>query len=286
MIPHLGMIAGDGELPVLIARRASEGGQPIPTVALSTAMMAQLAPYCPTIAHYGPGQLSQILRNLRRHAVRRVVIIGKVSKQVLLANPRLDLRAIRLLGRMPDYRDLTLFRLLSAELAREGLEVVEQTRVLRPWVTPLGVLGTRRPSPREWADISYGFGRAKQLAGLDIGQTIVIRRQTVLAVEAVEGTDDAIRRGCTAGKRGSVVVKVSRPHQDLRFDVPTVGPGTLQALIAGRAAVLAVEADTTLMVHLPELIELANAHRIALVGVSASLGPHPPETGGTDDPSP
>ena len=106
---------------------------------------------------------------------------------------------------------------------------------------------------------------------MDVGQTIVVRRRTVLAVEAVEGTDAAIQRGCRLGHRGAVVVKVSRPHQDRRFDVPTVGPQTLQELIAGRATVLAVEAGATLIIHLSELIATAQAHRIALVGVSQSL---------------
>jgi DUF1009 family protein len=279
MIPHLGMIAGRGELPAMIARRAHEAGQPIPTIALSTEAKVQLAPYCPAIVQYGPGQLSHILRSLRRYAVRRVVIIGNISKQSLFKNPRLDLRAIRLLRQMPDYRDGTLFRTLCAELAREGVEVVEQTRVLRQLVTPPGVLGKRRPSAREWADIAYGFDRAKQLAGLDIGQTIVVRRQTVLAVEAIEGTDAAIIRGCKAASRGAIVVKVSRPQQDMRFDVPTVGPDTLRALIAGHAAALAVEAGTTLMMRLPELIETANGHRIALVGVTPAPARQPPEDG-------
>jgi hypothetical protein len=185
--------------------------------------------------------------------------------------PRLDLRALRLLSRAPDYRDATLLQALVAELAREGLEVVAQTRVLGHLVTPEGVLGQRQPSSREWHDICYGFTQAKQLAALDIGQTIVVRRQTVLAVEAVEGTDAAIQRGCRLGRRGAVVVKVSRPQQDMRFDVPTVGPQTLQELIAGRATVLAVEAGTTLMLRLPELTVTATAHGIALVGVSSSL---------------
>jgi DUF1009 family protein len=132
-------------------------------------------------------------------------------------------------------------------------------------------LGTRQPSRREWEDIGYGFLQAKQLAGMDIGQTVVVRRQTVLAVEAVEGTDAAIQRGCSLGQRGAIIVKVSRPQQDMRFDVPTVGPKTLQELIAGRATTLAVEAGATLMLHRAELVATATAHRVALVGVSRAL---------------
>jgi DUF1009 family protein len=270
-VQQLGMIAGAGELPKIIAQQTYRDGQPLPTVALSAEVAAQLAPYCPTIVQDSPGQLTNIIRALRQHAVRQVVIVGKVPKRALFKAPRLDLRAMRLLGRVQDYRDVTLLHALIAEFAQEGFEVVEQTRLLGHLVTPAGVLGSRQPSTRQWDDICYGYRQVKQLAAMDIGQTIVVHRRTVLAVEAVEGTDAAIQRGCGLGHRGAVIVKTSRPQQDMRFDIPTVGPQTLQELIAGRAAVLAVEAQTTLMIRLPELIATANAQRIALVGVSPAL---------------
>src|ERR687886_676989 len=267
---HLGMIAGAGELPEIIARRAYAEGTPLPTVALSTHVAAQLTPYCPTLMQYGPGQLTKIIRAFQRYKVQQVVMVGKVEKRFLFENPRLDLRVLRGLSRMRDYRDVTLLHAIIAEFAKEGLEIVEQTQLLGHLVTPEGVLGKRRPSQRAWDDIRYGFARAKQLAALDIGQTIVVRRQTVLAVEALEGTDGTIERGCQHGGRGAVVVKVSRPQQDMRFDVPTVGPHTLHRVITGRAAVLAAEAGTTLMLRLPELVALADARRVALVGVSVA----------------
>ncbi|MGQ4806929.1 UDP-2,3-diacylglucosamine pyrophosphatase LpxI [Candidatus Entotheonellaceae bacterium PAL068K] len=271
MVQQLGMIAGAGELPEIIARQTFQDGHALPTVALSAEVATRLAPYCPTLAQYGPGQLTQIIRALRQHAVRQVVIIGKVHKQQLFATARLDLRMLRMISRAPNYRDSTLFRALVAELARDGLEVVEQTRLLGRLLTPVGVLGDRQPSRGEWQDIHFGFRQAKRLAAYDIGQTVVVRRQTVLAVEAVEGTDVAVQRGCELGRRGAVVVKVCRPQQDLRFDVPTVGPQTLQVVAAGRASVLAVEAGTTLMIRLSELVATANAQRIALVGMSQTL---------------
>src|SRR5215510_7287744 len=267
---HVGMIAGAGELPEIIARRAYVEGAPLPTVALSAHVANQLIPYCPMLAQYGPGQLTKIIRTLQRYNVQQVVMVGKVEKRFLFENPRLDLRVLRGLNRMRDYRDVTLLHAIIAEFAQEGLEVIEQTRLLGHLVSPEGVLGKRRPSQRAWDDIRYGFARAKQLAVLDIGQTIVVRRQTVLAVEALEGTDAAIERGCQYGGRGAVIVKVSRPQQDMRFDVPTVGPYTLQQVVAGRAAILAVEAGTTLMLRLSELVALADARRVALVKVSTA----------------
>ena len=197
------------------------------------------------------------------------MIIGKFPKQLLFGLPRMDRRAIRLLSRVPNYQDVTLLHALIDELAREGLEVVEQTCLLGHLITPAGILGSRQPTKRQWKDIQFGFEQAKQLAAMDIGQTVVVRRQTVLAVEAVEGTDAAIQRGCQLGGRGTIVVKVSRPCQDMRFDVPTVGPKTLQGLIDTGAAALAVEAGTTLMLHRPQLVAAADAHHTILLGVSA-----------------
>lgn len=268
---QLGMIAGAGELPAIIARQTYQDGQPLPTVALSADVAAKLAPYCPSMAQFGPGQLSKIIRTLRRHAVHQVVIVGKVPKRWLFESPRFDLRAIRLLSKLQDYQDITLLQAIVDEFGREGLEVVEQSRLLGHLLTPSGVLGAQQPGTEQWGDIRYGFAVARQLASMDIGQTIVVRRRTVLAVEAVEGTDAAIRRGCELGQHGAVVVKVSRPQQDMRFDVPTVGPHTLQELITGGSNVLAIEAGTTFVIHLPELVHTANAHRIALVGVSQDL---------------
>jgi DUF1009 family protein len=267
---RLGMIAGAGDIPLLIARQARREDRPLPTIALSPQIAANLAPYCPILCQHGPGQLSKIIRTLRHHDVRQVVMVGKVEKRFLFQTPRLDLRALRRLGQLPDYRDVTMMEAVADEFAREGLQVVEQTRLLGHLLTPEGVFGRRQPDSRAWEDIGYGFVQAKQLASMDIGQTVVVRHRTILAVEALEGTDAAIRRGCAYG-RGAVVVKVNRRQQDMRFDVPVVGPNTLAAAAEGRAGVLAVEAGTTVMLHLPDLIATANANRLALVGLTPAL---------------
>lgn len=266
----LGMIAGAGDIPLLIARQARRDDRPLPTIALSPQIAADLAPHCPILSQHGPGQLSKIIRTLQHHDVRQVVMVGKMEKRFLFQTPRLDLRALRRLGRLPDYRDVTMMQAVADEFAREGLQVVEQTRLLGHLLTPEGVFGRHQPDSRAWEDIGYGFAQAKQLASMDIGQTVVVRRRTILAVEALEGTDAVIRRGCAYG-RGAVVVKVNRRQQDMRFDIPVVGPHTLAAAVEGRAGVLAVEAGTTVMLHLPELIATADAHRLALVGLTPAL---------------
>ncbi len=267
---RLGMIAGAGDIPLLIARQARREDRPLPTIALSPQIAANLAPYCPILCQHGPGQLSKIIRTLQHYDVRQVVMVGKVEKRFLFQTPRLDLRALRRLGQLPDYRDVTMMEAVADEFASEGLQVVEQTHLMGHLLTPEGVFGRHQPDSRAWEDIVYGFAQAKQLASMDIGQTVVVRRRTILAAEALEGTDATIRRGCAYG-RGAVVVKVNRRQQDMRFDVPVVGPNTLAAAVESRAGVLAVEAGTTVMLHLPELIATANANRLALVGLAPTL---------------
>ena len=267
---RLGMIAGAGDVPLLIARQARNEDRPLPTIALSPQIATVLAPYCPILSQHGPGQLSKIIRTLQNYDVRQVVMVGKVEKRFLFQTPRLDLRALRRLSQLPDYRDLTMMAAVADEFAREGLQVVEQTRLLGRLLTPEGLVGRHRPNSRTWEDIVYGYMQAKQLASMDIGQTVVVRRRTILAVEALEGTDIAIRRGCAFG-RGAVVVKVNRRLQDMRFDVPAVGPSTLAAAVEGGAGVLALEAGSTVMLHRQELIATANANRLSLVGVTPAL---------------
>ena len=267
---HLGMIAGAGDIPLLIARQARNENLPLPTIALSPQIAALLAPYCSILSQHGPGQLSKIIRTLKQYDVRQVVMVGKVDKRFLFQTPRLDLRALRRLGKLPDYRDVTMMAAVADEFAREGLQVVEQTRLLGRLLTPKGVVGRHRPDRRTWEDISYGYEQAKQLASMDIGQTVVVRRRTILAVEALEGTDAAIRRGCAYG-RGAAVVKVNRRLQDMRFDVPAVGPSTLAAAVEGGAGALALEAGSTVLLHRTELIAAANANRLSLVGITSAL---------------
>ncbi|MDE0206541.1 MAG: UDP-2,3-diacylglucosamine diphosphatase LpxI [Candidatus Tectomicrobia bacterium] len=267
---RLGMIAGAGDIPLLIARQARSENRHLPTIALSPQIATVLSPYCPILTQHGPGQLSKIIRTLRNHDVRQVALVGKVDKRFLFQTPRLDLRALRRLGQLPDYRDLTMMAAVADEFAREGIQVVEQTRLLGHLLTPEGVVGRHRPNRRAWQDIGYGYAQAKQLASMDIGQTVVVRRRTILAVEALEGTDAAIRRGCAYG-RGAVVVKVNRRRHDMRFDVPAVGPSTVEAVVEGRAAALALEAGATVMLNRPDLIAAANANRLSLVGITPTL---------------
>jgi DUF1009 family protein len=193
-------------------------------------------------------------------------MVGKVEKRFLFETPRLDWRILRGLSRMRDYRDVTLLRAIIAEFAEEGLEVIEQTRLLGHLVTPEGILGKQRPSQRAWDDIRYGFARAKQLAALDIGQTIAVKSAAVVAVEAMEGTDAIIARAGQLAGAGVRIVKVAKPNQDMRFDVPVVGVSTIEAMKTAGATVLSVDAGKTLMIDGDAIVKAADEAGICIVG--------------------
>jgi UDP-2,3-diacylglucosamine hydrolase len=249
MMPErVGLVAGEGELPEIVVRAMLARGLDIVAIALSEPTYAQLRPLLRRLHCLGVGQGNKIIETLKREGVQELVLIGRVSKDVLFRRWRFDSRAWRVLRRVKSFRDDILLTEIIREFESEGIHVVEQTHFLPELCPGAGILTRRRPTRREWQDIDYGFNVARSLGKLGIGQTIVVKRGTILAVEGMEGTDEAIIRGCHLAREGAVVVKVSRPGQDLRLDMPTVGMKTLQVMHDGRAAVLAIEAGKTLVV--------------------------------------
>lgn len=264
----LGLIAGDGEAPSLIAGEARKQGRRLVTVSLSKAAARLLDPLSDSLVTCGVGQAQKIIASLQRGQVRQLVLAGKVRKRLLFENPRFDRRALRLLRRARQHDDGALLRLIIDELQQEGFEVLSQLPFLGPYLAPAGCLGRRRPSPRQWQDIEAGLAVARRLADLEVGQTVVVKNTTILAVEAVEGTDDAVRRGCALARGGGVVVKVSRSAQDYRFDVPAVGLQTIENLKEAGGRVLAVEAQRTLLLQRQEMLGVADRAGISVVGVA------------------
>ena len=156
------------------------------------------------------------------------------------------------------------------ELAKDGIEIVDQTAYLKPLLPPVGVLTKRRPTAEEAEDIRFGFAAAKAIGGLDIGQTVVVKQKAVMAVEAIEGTDACIRRGGELGRGRAVVVKVAKPNQDWRFDVPAVGRTTLQSMLESGCTVLAMEAGRTLFVEQEAVLSLANEKGVCICAVDGT----------------
>lgn len=216
------------------------------------------------------GEVGALIETLRAGGARECLMIGKIPKTNLLADHaqvRLDATALAMFARLRTRNDDAILGALAELLAEQGLPLRPQAELVPELVAPEGRLGAVEPTPAQRAEIAFGLPVAKALGAVDVGQTVVVRERAVMALEAIEGTDEAIRRGAALCGPGAVVVKVAKPSQDPRFDVPTVGPDTLEVMIEGKAAVLAVEAGRTFVVEREELVRRADAHGIALVGV-------------------
>jgi DUF1009 family protein len=268
----LAVIAGAGRLPALIARCARKAGRRVHVVALEALSDARVAAEADSCDWLRLGEFGRMLDSFARAGAREIALAGKVPKALLWQQPeavRPDARALAFLGALSDRRDDALLGAIAALLAAEGLALASQLDVAAELVAPRGLIAGREPSAAERSDIAFGFPIARALGGLDVGQSVVVQGGAVLALEAIEGTDAAIVRGLSFAERGrpACVVKVAKPTQDPRFDVPTIGPDTLRVLAAGGGSALAVEAGRTLVVDRDELAREAERAGVAVVGV-------------------
>lgn len=267
----LGLIAGRGRFPLHVARAARARGERVVAVGFHGETDPGLEAAVDRLERIHLGELGRLIELLGGAGVERTVMAGKVPKTHLYDDPaalRPDARALALLARLPDRRDDTLLGAIADELAEEGLPLCPQPEVAPELFPGPGPLGRCVPTASQWADIAFGWPIARALGGLDVGQTVVVQERAVLAVEAIEGTDAAIARaGGLAPGGGSVAVKVAKPAQDPRFDMPALGLGTAKALVAARAGALAFEAGRTVVLDREALAREADAHRIAVVGV-------------------
>lgn len=269
---RLGLVAGEGDLPLLAAQNALARGLEPVAATFSDRTAEALKPLASAVLKCGVGQAGKIIRFFRDAGVRDLVILGKIEKRILYRNPRVDLRALQVLRRLKDRRDDSIMLAVIEELEAEGFRVRSQAEFLGDLFPGPGVLSRRSPTRREGEDLEFGFAMAKGVAALDLGQTVVVRHKAVVAVEAIEGTDEAIRRGCALAGRGAVAVKVAKPRQDPRFDVPVVGEGTLRALAEGGGTALGVEAGRTLIVGGQTFLEAARKWKIAVVSMEGGEG--------------
>jgi hypothetical protein len=263
----LGLIAGNGKFPVIFAREAKRSGYALVAVAHRGETLEEIGDVVDDVQWIYVGQLGKMIRTFRRAGVSEAVMAGGIRKVKLFGNFRPDLRGTRFLARVKGRDDDALLRGVADELAGEGIKILESTFCLAQIIPAAGVLTKRAPSAAQWEDIRFGFRVAKEIGRLGIGQTAVVKNGVVAAVEAVEGTDEAIRRGGKLTKGGFVVVKVSKPHQDLRFDVPAVGVETIKNLRQAGGAALAVEAGKTIFLEQELLLDQADTAGLSVVAV-------------------
>jgi DUF1009 family protein len=278
----VGLIAGWGRFPVAFAEKARAVGLPVVCLGLRGEASPELEGLVHRFYWTVPTRLGRIIRCFKREGVRRVVMAGKVHKANYLYRPW------KILSLLPDWRtfcwwffrrrrdnkDDTLLLSLIAEFGRDGLVFDSALNLCPELLVRPGVLTRRRPTAKEEADIAFGWVLAKKMGELDVGQSVAVKDLSVLAVEAVEGTDRAIARAgelCRGG--GFVVVKVAKPQQDMRFDVPTVGTTTVETIYRAGGRVLAIEADRTILLDEAETVALADRYGICIVARAAEAVP-------------
>ncbi len=266
----LGLIAGQGRFPIEAAQSARRNGKSVVAVAFHDLFDPDLEKEVDDFHLIYLGELGKLLGILHEGGCESVLLAGKIPKTVLfqnLASLKLDARALALAAQLKDQLDDSVLGLFAGALAEEGFSVLEQADACPELIAEPGTIGSHTPDDEQRADIAFAWPIAKALGGLDVGQTVVVHKKAVLALEAIEGTDEAIRRGGALGGRGACVVKVAKPSQDPRFDVPAVGPQTLQVAQEAGISVIAVEAGKTLLLDREALIAEADRSGIAMVGV-------------------
>jgi DUF1009 family protein len=264
---RIGLIAGSGRFPVLFAETARRRGVHVVAVAHRGETAPELVHHVSAITWVQPGQLQSLIDALRAQGVTRTVMVGGIAKPRLFREIMPDARALAAIARVGKLRDDLILRTIAEELESEGIRVVESTTYLEEIVPAPGVLSARAPTTEEWGDIRFGFRVVKAIGRFDIGQSVAVRGGTIMAVEGIEGTDATIRRAGQLANGEIVVVKASKPIQDLRFDLPAVGPETIRTMAEVRGRALAVEAGRTIVLDRPEMLALANEARIAVVAV-------------------
>lgn len=266
MAGRIGILAGHGRLPVCLAAEARRRGLEVVAIELAPGADPELAAFVEHLCPVPMGSWQKVIDTLHELQVGELYLLGKVDKRFLFSGAPMDARFIRLMTSLSQRNDDRVILAFVTDLEREGFVIGDQRRFLADLLAGHGPLSQRHPTAQEWNDIAFGFRMAKGVAGLDIGQTVVVRAGAVLAVEAIEGTDECIMRGSALGQQNVVVVKVAKPHQDLRFDVPTVGMNTIATVARAGARVFAFEAGITFVMDRDETIALADRHDISLVG--------------------
>jgi len=268
----LGLVAGGGQFPLLCARAARKQGRRVVAIAHNGETDALLSEEVDQIEWVYLGQLGKLIKTLKKAGASEAIFAGSITKTRIFRDVRPDLRAIDLWRRLGNRLDDRILRSVAAELEQEGIRVLPSTFFLKELLVPPGVLTRCRPSESQWKDIHFGWRLAREIGRLDIGQCLVVKDRTVLAVEAIEGTDRTIRRGGQLGGPDAVVIKVCKPAQDTRFDLPSVGVGTIEQMVRVKASVLAVEAGRTLFFDRDSTIDTADRSSIAVVGVKGDTG--------------
>ncbi len=261
----MGIIAGNGVYPRLLADAAQKAGvNKIIAAAFTGETDPEIKQHVHVIEWMRVGQLNRLLKFFSEHNVRHAIMAGQIAPKNLF-DLRPDLKALLLLGKLKQRNAESIFAATADELARIDVELLPATTFLEDCLASAGLITGPKLSRREQEDVDLGWKIAKEIARLDIGQTVIVKNGTVVAVEAFEGTNDAIKRGGALAREGAVMVKVAKPNQDMRFDVPVIGIETVRAAVDAKVRVIAVEAGKTLLLEREIIVDLADRSKISIV---------------------
>lgn len=265
---RIGIIAGNGQFPFLFCKAAKEKGYDVFVAAIRNEADESIETLADGVLWFHLGQVKKLLAFFRDHGVTDTVLVGGIKKTRIFSDIKPDLKAIMLLASLKHTHDDGLLGSCAAFLEKEGITVRSSTFLLPGILAEEGCWTSLKPNKGQWADIRIGFKLAKEIGRLDIGQCLVMGGGSVLAVEAIDGTDATIRRGGSLGKGDAVVIKVSKPNQDMRFDVPAVGLKTLETMHEAGATVLVVEAGKSVVFDKQNMVDYANQHGMIVLAVS------------------
>ena len=261
----LGLIAGNGNFPFLVLEGARRAGVTVAVAAIREETDPAIEKIADRFTWVGIGQLGKMLRFFKDEGVDKAIMAGQVKHVQIFSRAIPDMRMLKMLLRLPRRNTDALIGAVANELASEGIELIDSTYFLKDQLPVVGPLTRRTPDDRENSDLEYGLEIANEIARLDLGQTIVVRDRACVAIEAMEGTDAVIRRAGELVRGRLTVVKLAKPDQDMRFDVPVVGVPTIESMIQAHATCLCLTAGKTLIFDLDETTKLANKHKIAIV---------------------
>ena len=275
-----GLIAGNGRFPFMVVAGARRAGVALSVAAIHDETDPALAAEAERLTWVGIGQLGKMIRFFKNEGVEKAIMAGQVKHVQIFSGAVPDARMLKMLLKLPRRNTNSLIGAIAAELASEGIDLVDSTCFLQDNLPAPGILTNRKPNAAERADVEYGLELARELAPLDLGQTIVVRGKACVAIEAMEGTDATIQRAgeLMSGGQGArrrlkltsgslTVLKLSKPDQDMRFDVPVVGVPTIETMVAAHATCLCVTAGKTLLFERERMLALADKHKIAVMAV-------------------
>ena len=270
---NYGLIAGNGKFPFLVVEGARSQGVELSVVAIKEETDPFIDEVSENVVWVGIGQLNKMFSFFKEHGVEKAIMAGQVKHVQIFSGAIPDLRMAKMLWNLPRRNTDSLIGGIAAELAKEGIELIDSTHFIQDQLAPDGVLTKRKPNDDELENIEYGLHIAHEIARLDLGQTIVVRAKACVAIEAMEGTDATIRRAGELAKGKVTVVKLAKPDQDMRFDVPVIGVPTIETMIAAGATCLSITAGKTLIFDRDDVIKLANKNKITIIGNSSETNP-------------